>query len=504
MQLPDYTSATLPSTNAESSIGISRAGIMLSEVAKEIGGVLHGDDVRVTGVTHHSGLLASGDIFVAIAGGRADGATFVDAAITAGAVAIAADHIFTDCTVPCIVVANPREAIADIAAFLAGYPSRDLGVIGVTGTDGKTTTSWMVAHLLEVAKMATGLLSTVGYRLPGGDLQPHDFHLTTPESPQIQSTLTRMRDAGAKKVVLESSSHALALDRVRGIKYDIGIWTNLTREHLDFHGSMDEYFAAKRRLIERSESAVLNIDDPWTEQLVGIAPNEVTYSATGNQSADFFAKDVKEDVAGLAFTIVTPTWTAPARLPMPGSFNVDNALAAVAAATLCGATQEQIIEGLASFLGVPGRMQLVPNSRQIRVIVDFAHTPGSIENVLTALSESSSGRLAIVLGAAGGLRDPGRIAPMGAAAGAKADLVILTEDDSYDTDLDFLIGELQRGANGTATVIKDRRDAIAAAIQWAQAGDTVVLAGKGAESVLERPDGAIEWSDVDVASELMS
>ncbi|MBZ9715721.1 UDP-N-acetylmuramoyl-L-alanyl-D-glutamate--2,6-diaminopimelate ligase [Deinococcus multiflagellatus] len=455
---------------------------------------------EVTGVTHNADWVQPGFAFVAIRGARFDGHSFLAQVAQAGAVAVLGEGLPEGVAspLPYLTVPGARAALADAAAALAGHPSQGLRVVGVTGTDGKTTTSWLTRHLLRAAGLRTGLLSTAGYELPDGELRHFPAHFTTPEAPQVQATLAEMIAAGAQAAVLEASSHALALDRVRGVAWSAAIWTHLSPEHLDFHGTMDRYFADKRRLIERSPFAVLNVDDPWTAQLRGVAPQETTYSAEG-QHADWRAGGVEERSTGLHFHVVSPLGEFDAQLPMIGRFNVANALAAMAAAAHLGAGVAQLRAGLATFAGVPGRMQLVPDPQGRRVIVDFAHTPPSLDKALSTLRATTPGRLLVVIGSAGGPRDPGKRAPLGEVATRLADHAFFTEEDCRDTPLDEILDEMERGARDAGrtnfTRVPDRREAIRAAIAGARPGDTVLLAGKGPEDTLERAAETLPWNE---------
>lgn len=461
-------------------------------------------DLEVTAVTHNAGWVSPGALYVAIRGARADGHAFVDAAVAAGAVAVIGEGLpdGATCPVPYLTVASARGALADAAAALAGHPSRRLRVVGVTGTDGKTTTSWLTRHLLRAARLPTGLLSTVGYELADGELHHFPAHFTTPEAPEVQRVLGKLVSTGARAVVLEASSHALAMDRVRAVAWDVAVWTNLTSEHLDFHGTVENYFAEKAKLVERSPFAVLNADDPWTEQLHGRAPEETLYSAEGAEAA-WTAHDIRELPAGLSFAVESPLGRLEAMLPMIGRFNVANALAAMAAAHRLGATAEQLIEGLRTFSGVPGRMELVPGipGQDPRVIVDFAHTPPSLEKALSTVRATTEGELWVVIGSAGGPRDPSKRAPLGEVAARLADHAIFTEEDHRDTPLAEILAEMERGAAlapsaGTTRSIGNRTEAIRYAVEHARPGDTVVLAGKGPEDTLERDTETIAWDEV--------
>lgn len=462
-------------------------------------------DPAVRGVTHNADWAGPGDVFVAIRGARFDGHSFMQKVKDAGAVAVLGEGLPEGVIspLPYLRVPDARAALADAAAALEQHPSRELRVVGVTGTDGKTTTAWLTRHLLRAANLQTGLLSTVGYELPDGELRHFPAHFTTPEAPQVQATLREMVTVGADTAVLEASSHALALDRVRGVDWAVAVWTHLSREHLDFHGTVENYFAEKRKLIERARFAVLNADDPWTAQLTGLAPQETTYSAEGGQ-ADWTAHDIREGANGLSWRVTSPLGEFGVSLPMIGRFNVANALAGMAAAAQLGASPEQLAAGLASFRGVPGRMELLPGDGVApRVIVDFAHTPPSLEKALATLRTTTPGRLWVLIGSAGGPRDPGKRAPLGEVATRLADHAVFTEEDCRDTPLTDILREMERGAREAGrknfTSIPDRAEAIRWIIEKAQPGDTVLLAGKGPEDTLERADETIPWNEVAVA-----
>lgn len=469
----------------------------------------------VTSVTHNSAWVRPGAAYVAIRGARSDGHAYLADAVARGAVAVIGEGVPDDgaSQVLYLTVPSARAALADAAAALAGHPSRSLRVVGVTGTDGKTTTSWLARHLLRAADQRTGLLSTVGYELPDGLLRHFPAHFTTPEAPELQQVLTEVVAAGGDAVVLEASSHALAMDRVRAVDWDVAVWTHLTREHLDFHGTVEQYFADKALLVDRSPFAVLNADDPWTAQLRGRARVETSYALAEGAAAvpddvAWVAHDVLERPDGLTFAVDSPLGRLDATLPMIGRFNVANALAAMAAAAHLGATAEQLLTGLRTFPGVPGRMELVPSdpATDPRVIVDFAHTPPSLEKALATVRATTERELWVVIGSAGGPRDPSKRAPLGEVATRLADHAVLTEEDHRDTPLVEILAEMERGARagtGTGSVrsIGDRVEAIRHAVGSAGPGDTVVLAGKGPEDTLERDTGAIPWDEVAQARE---
>ncbi|MDQ3527893.1 MAG: UDP-N-acetylmuramoyl-L-alanyl-D-glutamate--2,6-diaminopimelate ligase [Actinomycetota bacterium] len=481
----------------------------LSDLTRALGLPGPGAEVEVTGITHQADWATAGDAFVAVRGSRFDGHAFVGRAVERGAVAVLGEGLPAgmQCPVPYVVVPVARPALADAAAELAGHPSRDLTVLGVTGTDGKTTTSCLARHLLRSAGRATGLLSTIGYELPDGVLRQPPAHFTTPEAPQVQQILRDMVEAGADSVVVEASSHAMALDRVRAVDFDIAVWTNLTGEHLDFHGSMQGYFADKAKLVEGARHAVLNADDPWTEHLLPLAAARTTYSAEG-QDADWQAEDVAEGADDLRFRLHTPDGTVDAVLPMIGRFNVANALAAMAGVHRAGAGLEELVAGLATFAGVPGRMEIVQRREgDPRVIVDFAHTPPSLDKSLTTVRVTTRGRLWVVLGSAGGPRDPSKRAPLGEVATRMADVAVFTEEDHRDTPLADILAEMERGAAAAGrdnfVRIGDRVEAIRYAVAQAGPDDTVVLAGKGPEETLERDTETIGWDELAQAVEAL-
>jgi UDP-N-acetylmuramoyl-L-alanyl-D-glutamate--2,6-diaminopimelate ligase len=467
------------------------------------------DDPEVTFVTHQADWVAPGEAFVAISGARFDGHEFIPTAVERGAVAVIGEGLpaHLDCPVPYVTVPDARAALADAATTLAGHPSRFMTVIGVTGTDGKTTVSCLARDLLRRTGRSVGLLSTIGYELSDGVLRQPPTHFTTPEAPQVQQILADMRRDGVETVVVETSSHALALDRVRGVDYDIAVWTNLTAEHLDFHGSMQGYFEHKSVLVSRARAAVLNAQDPWTEQLLALATSPSFYSAEDDEPVvpgvepGWRATDVVEGPDDLRFTVHSPQGSCPAVLPMIGRFNVANALAALAACAEAGAGLAELVEALAEFPGVAGRMEMTAHREgQPRVIVDFAHTPPSLTKALQTVRVTTAGRLWVVLGSAGGPRDPGKRAPLGEVASTYADHVVLTEEDHRDTPLQDILAEMERGARRSgrdnAVCVPDRREAIRYAVSHAGEHDTVLLAGKGPEETLERDTETIPWDEM--------
>jgi UDP-N-acetylmuramoyl-L-alanyl-D-glutamate--2,6-diaminopimelate ligase len=470
----------------------------------------HPSGVVVTGVSHQANWIRPGQAFVAIRGAHFDGHGFISDAIERGAVAVIGEGLpaTTTCNVPYLRVQDARAALADAATEVLGRPSDQLTVLGVTGTDGKTTTSAIALHLLRTAGRATGLLSTIGYELPDGVLRQPPAHFTTPEAPQVQQILRDMVSHGATHAVVESSSHALAMDRVRGVSYDIGVWTNLTGEHLDFHGTMEQYFADKAKLVQRARHSVLNADDlPWVERLKPVATQGggtfTTYSAEGGE-AEWRATDVREGPAALTFTVHSPEGRADATLPMIGRFNVANALAALAGVAATGVPLEDLVAALATFPGVAGRMEMVERREgDPRVIVDFAHTAPSLQKALETVRVTTDGALWVVIGSAGGQRDPSKRAPLGRVATTYADHAVFSEEDHRTTPLQDILDEMERGAreagHGNFVSIGDRTEAIRHVVREAGPDDTVVLAGKGPELTMERGTELIPWAEIEEA-----
>ncbi|MCJ7549974.1 MAG: UDP-N-acetylmuramyl-tripeptide synthetase, partial [Anaerolineae bacterium] len=355
----------------------------------------------------------------------------------------------------------------------------------------------------------TGLLSTLGYKLDDDALHQFPSHFTTPEAPQVQATLAQMVNRGCTHAVIEASSEALAQSRLHGTHFDVAVWTNLAPEHLNFHGDMESYFGAKRILIDASAFAVLNAADPWAMRLTDHP--HVTYSSDPEISADWLAGNVVEADGGLTFDVRHPTGSDPAgsfsaALPQIGTYNVANALAAMAVADHLGIAIGDIQRGLLTFPGVPGRMQIVQEA-PVRVILDFAHTPESLWLSLTSLRATTRGRLTVVIGSAGGQRDPRKRAPMGAIATELADTAVFTEEDCRDTPIYDILNEMKRGADEATrsnyVLISDRREAIHWSLSHSKPGDTVVFCGKAGEITLERADEVIPWDEETIVREVL-
>jgi UDP-N-acetylmuramoyl-L-alanyl-D-glutamate--2,6-diaminopimelate ligase len=483
--------------------------------------------VEVTGVTHDSREVKPGMLFVAIPGRHADGHDFVPAALEAGAAAVIVERPRASVTAPQVVVDAARPALASAAAWWFGDPSHELTVVGITGTDGKTTTAYLAVAALEAAGLATGMVSTIAARV-GGRTEDHAVHATTPEAPELQAALRAMVDAGDRVAVVETTSHGLALDRVAEVVYDVAIVTNVTHEHLELHGTWEAYRDAKLSLFDRlraardivkprpvAPSAIVNLDDPSAGLFIGTARDAgarvLTYGT--EPAADVRATRVTEDAAGLHAEVVTPAGETVLDLALGGRFNVHNALACVALGEALGLDPVRVREGLASVTSVPGRMERVELGQPFGVVVDFAHSPASLATVLDLLAPTAAARgggLIAVFGTAGE-RDTAKRPQMGRIAGERARLVILTDEDPRGEDREAILDEIARGAEAAGRrrgqdllLIADRRDAIAAAFDAARPGDIVLLAGKGHERSIIGPDGERPWDERAIAEELLA
>lgn len=473
--------------------------------ARALGLELPLPDVEVSAVVQDHRKVRPGAVFVARVGGRADGHRFARAAVEAGAVAVVGVREGPDplpeADVPYLRVADDRAAVARLAAELHGHPSRAMRTHGVTGTDGKTTTSFLLHWLLSDGA-PSGLLSTAGARAGDREL-PLEGHFTTPEAPEVQGALAAMRDAGCRHAVLEASSHGFARRRLDEVAFDVGVWTNLSPEHLDDHGSFEAYREAKLELARRARVSVLNRDDDSYGAFAAAASRSVSFGL--EPGADWRAESVRQEPGRLRFRVLSPLGAGEATLPMIGRFNVHNALAALAAAAeAAGLALAPMLARLARFEGVPGRMQVV-RATPFTVVVDFAHTPPALEKALQAVAPGEGGRRIVVIGAAGE-RDPGKRAPLGEVAVRHADLAVLTEEDHRSEELAAILARMAEGARAAGgregeefLVVPDRREAIREALARARPGDVVVLAGKGHERTLERGDDALPWNEAEEA-----
>lgn len=495
----------------------------------------------ISGVVFDSRQVLPGSLFVAVPGDHADGHDFlVQASGSGAAVAVVAHPVEAPLTQ--LVVPDTRLALAVAAAWWFGDPSLELGIVGVTGTDGKTTTSFLATALLEAAGISTGLITTAAVKV-GRELAANQEHVTTPQAPELQGTLRNMVRAGNEAAVVETTSHGLALRRVAEIAYDVAVFTNLTHEHLELHRTFEAYREAKASLfsglgrgrggmpVAKSlgrpwpKAAVINVDDPsapfFVEAARSAGARVITYgwaaspaqpavtvpnAETGAGSTvapDVTASDISEDKSGLSFVAITPRWRARVALRLAGRFNVSNALAAIALGEALEIDPAAIRRGLAGLPGVPGRMERIDLGQPFGVVVDYAHSPAALEKVLDILAPIAGpgGGLVAVFGSAGE-RDVGKRAAMGRIAGERCRLVVVTDEDPRGEDRLAIIDEIATGAESAGKApgrevlrIPDRRAAIAEAFSRAKPGDVVLLAGKGHEQSIIMADGPIPWDE---------
>ena len=476
---------------------------------------LRGDDsVEIRDLAYDSRRVADGTLFFCFAGEKTDGHEFATAAVEAGAAALVVERPL-ELDVPQAEVEDARAAMAPIAAAFNGEPTSELNVVGITGTNGKTTTAFLVRHLLEAAGTRCGLLGTV-QQVVGGEVE--EVERTTPEAIDLQRTFTRMLEAGDRACAMEVSSHALVLHRADAIAFAVKVFTNLSRDHLDFHAGMEDYFEAKRLLFAAEGGApvleleggvsVLNVDDPYGRRLadeLGTGEGDrVTYSAAG-ADADLSARGVTFDTSGSRFLCLSPDGEIEVETPLPGDFNVANALAALSVAHALGLDLRHSARALASAGQVPGRFESIDEGQPFGVIIDYAHTPDSLENVLAAARRLTGGRLISVFGC-GGDRDREKRPLMGRAGAELSDVAVVTSDNPRSEDPDAIIEQIRAGIpdapHAEVVVEADRRGAIALALARAGEGDEVVIAGKGHEQGQEFENGRkIPFDDRAVARE---
>ncbi|NLN18272.1 MAG: UDP-N-acetylmuramoyl-L-alanyl-D-glutamate--2,6-diaminopimelate ligase [Firmicutes bacterium] len=479
-----------------------KRAVTCEELASHIQGCLVGDgDVRLRGLTHDSRQVRPGDIFVCIPGARFDGHDFAPAAVEQGAVALIVERPL-GLPVPQIIVPASRRVLGKAAALVSGYPSRQLRVIGVTGTKGKTTTTYLIRHVLESAGKKAGLIGTIEH-VAGSQRRPSAR--TTPEASDIQVLLSAMVEARWDAVVMEVSSHATEMGRIEGTEFDVAVFTNITRDHMDFHPSFEHYLHAKLRLFAQvgveatkgHKAVIVNVDDPHWEHFARAARVPMITVGIDNP-ADLRAEDVSTSAGGSQFRIGDVS----INLDLTGRFNVYNALCALAVAVHEGIPLKEAAEALERVSGVPGRFERIDIGQEFAVIVDYAHTEDSLRNVLTAARDLSSGRVISVCGA-GGDRDRGKRPLMGQALAELSDQVIITSDNPRSESPEQICADMVSGIQSinktNYEVILDRQAAIEKAIKIAQPGDVVLIAGKGHETYQEFADHRVHFDDREIA-----
>ena len=469
---------------------------MLTEVpGLEVRGDLAG--LVVTGCTHDSRAVRPGDLYAALPGAHTHGAAFGAQAMGSGAVAVLTDPAGAEqlVGVPLLVAPSPRAVLGEISSWVHGHPSAALTVLGVTGTNGKTTTAFLLEAGLRAAGLLTGLLGTVLTRIGADEVKSER---TTPEATDLHALFAVMRERGVTSVAMEVSSHALSLGRVDGVRFDTAVFTNLSQDHLDFHPTMEDYFAAKASLFSPSRSmrGLINADDPSGRRLLS---SPTIPMASYGEAADWRAEEVELRAEGSRFVLRGPGVSAPASVRLPGEFNVRNALAALACLVIAGVPLEAAVVGIAGLAGVPGRMERIDEGQAFTALVDYAHTPAAVETLLRAVREVTSGRVIVVLGC-GGDRDKGKRPLMGRAAVDGADIAVLTSDNPRSEDPLAILAAMQQPG---AVIEPDRQAAIGWAVAHAQPGDTVVVAGKGHESGQEIAGVITPFDDRQVLREVL-
>jgi UDP-N-acetylmuramoyl-L-alanyl-D-glutamate--2,6-diaminopimelate ligase len=484
-------------------------------------------DQEVAGLVYDSRRVARGDVFFAVPGAQADGHQFVNQAIERGAIAVVvADKAKVPRGVTVVCVHDVRATMGLWAARFYSQPGRRLKIVGVTGTNGKTTTTYLIESIFASAGMEPGVIGTISYRYGGKEMPAHH---TTPESPDIHALMAEMAQRGARSMAMEVSSHALVQERVRGVDFDVGVFTNLSRDHLDYHKSMDDYFLAKSRLFtdylpasgKSAKAAVINGDDARGRELLRQAQHAglATWSFGCGEECDIKPLEVHHNVSGQSGKIKVKDRVVEFSSELIGAANLDNILAAVAVGFALQIPQTAIVEGIRKLRSVPGRLQRVENSRGVLVLVDYAHTPDALEKTLSAVRPLTGAKLLTVFGC-GGDRDRGKRPLMGEIAARLSDVVVLTSDNPRSEDPSRILQEIEAGMQKTGIskleahaakvdgvhrygVEANRRKAISLALRWSEPGDVVVIAGKGHEDYQILGKEKIHFDDREVAREIL-
>jgi UDP-N-acetylmuramoyl-L-alanyl-D-glutamate--2,6-diaminopimelate ligase len=502
---------------------LHRRGLLASEPLPTHGAEA---DPLLAAVRYDSRQIGPGDLFVARRGQHSDGHDHVAAAVEAGAVAVIVERPLPGIEVPELVVRDAKAALGLAASWRAGDPSQSLGVVGITGTDGKTTTAYLVQAILDAAGRPAGLIGTTDVVVAGRSLG-NAARTSTPEAPELQGYLRAMLEGGDRWAVVESTSHGLAQQRVSGVAYDVAVLTNVTSEHLEFHGTIEAYRAAKRSLFDRlaeseenpdkgwGKHAIINADDAEGEAATAVAvaagARALRYGLAGDLAGreatelDLAATSLAETPAGMAVGMCTADWQGLVQLQLAGRFNAHNALAAMGVAVALDLDLDAAAAALAGLAAVPGRMQRIDEGQPFSVIIDYAHTAESLAKVLDELAPpAADGGLIAVFGSAGD-RDPSKREPMGRAAGQRCRLVIITDEDPRGEDRTAILEGIAAGAETAGKrrgqdllVVADRAEAIGEALRRARPGDAVLLAGKGHERTIEMADGELPWDEAAV------
>lgn len=439
-------------------------------------------DIDIREVRYDSRAVQPGDLFVAVRGFATDGHAYIGMALKKGAVAVVCEQAGKG--IPAVIVPDARAALADIAGNRFDHPSRKLTMVGVTGTNGKTTTTTLIKHILEAEGHKVGLIGT-NQNMIGDEVIPTER--TTPESYELQALFARMAEAGCTHCVMEVSSHSLVLDRVRGVRFAVGAFTNLTQDHLDFHKTMEAYREAKAKLFTISDKGVVNLDDPVADKMLADAACPCLTFSADKDAADLSAKNIELGASGVSFVAATRDAIARVSLGIPGHFSVENALAALGVCVALGVPLEHAARALGTAHGVKGRAEVVPTDTDYTVLIDYAHAPDGVSNILRTVRGFAKGRVIALFGC-GGDRDRTKRPKMGKIAADLADFCVVTSDNPRTEDPKAIIDDILEGMQGTKTpmqVIVDRPEAIHWALAHAKKGDVIVLMGKGHETYQE-------------------
>lgn len=458
-------------------------GIQPTAIAGDVG-------ARVSDIVYDSRRARPDTVFVAVRGQMADGHSFVAAAARGGCRAFVVEEPVSDVEGTQFVVEDARAALASMSATLFGHPSEHLSLAGITGTNGKTTTAFMLESIYRAADRTAGLIGTVEYRIAG---KAKAVTRTTPESYDLQKLLAEMVDAGVSHAALEVSSHAAEQKRVYGCAFAVKVFTNLSQDHLDYHRDMERYFAAKKQFMERySGAAVVNADDEYGRRLAAGLDGTLTYAIM--RPADYSVTEVKSSVAGCTFTVKAPDGVYTLTIKLPGTFNIENALAATVAARVQKMPWDAIAAGLEALTRVTGRFERIDSGLGFTVVIDYAHTPDSLAKAVATARDLATGKVITVFGC-GGDRDRDKRPLMGRAASALSDVTIITTDNPRSEHPDKIISDIKQGIEGEFSLIRDRKDAIKEAISLAREGDIVLIAGKGHEKEQILKDRTIMFDD---------
>lgn len=462
------------------------------------------EDIEIESISWDSRKVQQNSVFICVKNRNVDRHDYAAAAALKGAIALVIEHeikgIPEDITV--IKVEDSKKAMAKIASNYYGEPSKKFNLIGITGTNGKTSVTYFVSRVLESAGRLTGIIGTIQNTVGGKELKTEKLNPTTPDSIELQESFNEIAEAGASDVVMEVTSSALDKGRVYECDFNIGAFTNLTQDHLEEHGTMENYKNAKLKLFKMCKKTLTNADDPVSKEIKEIASGDV-YTYGVEEEADFKASDVLYGLDGIEFFLKFKEEVRKVKFNVPGKFSVYNALATIGICYLSGLEIDEIIEGLKKITGVPGRIEKVPNDKGILVVVDYAHSPDSLENIIKSMREISKGKVITVFGC-GGNRDAGKRPIMGEIAGRLSDFVVITSDNPRKEEPGLIIDEIEKGITKTACdyiKLEHRKEAIFKALDKASTGDVVIIAGKGHETYQIIGDSTIHFDDREVVAE---